>query len=99
MRYDTPVYFRRMSKRYNAESGNYDEGEPIEVLRYADVTDTSMQTSQFVYGNVTQKSKTVRLNTYHNQPFDFIRIGDDLYRVDSQRLLQHKQTFIVSEVM
>lgn len=98
MRYDTPVYFQRITSTYNRETGNYDEGEPVETLRYADVTGTNIQTSKFVYGDVAQRSLTVRLNTYHNYPFDFIRIGDKRYKVDSQKLLRHKQTFIVSEV-
>lgn len=98
MRCDTPIYFQTLRTVYNKITGNYEEGEPVEVLRYADVTDTSAQTQQFVYGSVKQGSYTLRLNYYHNQPFDCIRIGNKRYKVDSQRMLQHKQIFVVSEV-
>nr|DAE07512.1 MAG TPA: hypothetical protein [Siphoviridae sp. ct0zh2]DAZ22451.1 MAG TPA: hypothetical protein [Caudoviricetes sp.] len=51
-----------------------------------------------VYGSIKQGSKTVRLQTQYRKPFDRIRIGEILYRVDFERKLRTKHVFVVSEV-
>ena len=98
MRYDTPIYFVKEKQGAYLADGNYLEEAPEEVLAYADVTDSSTQTMQLVYGCIKQGSKTVRINTHHNSPFNFIKIGNKRYKVDSSRKLRHIQTFIISEV-
>ena len=103
MRFDTPIYFQRKRKgEYNAESGDYSPVQPLEVERYASVTDTGTDTLMLVYGELKQGSKTIRLQMHYTEPFDQIRIGDGeqakYYRVDRERKLRTKHTFIVSEV-
>nr|DAJ09308.1 MAG TPA: hypothetical protein [Caudoviricetes sp.]DAQ66546.1 MAG TPA: hypothetical protein [Caudoviricetes sp.]DAZ02743.1 MAG TPA: hypothetical protein [Caudoviricetes sp.]DAZ77738.1 MAG TPA: hypothetical protein [Caudoviricetes sp.] len=51
-----------------------------------------------VYGSIKQGSKTVRLQMHYKKPFDRIRIGNALYRVDFERKLRTKHVFVVSEV-
>jgi hypothetical protein len=43
MRYDTPIYFQRITNTYNANSGNY-EDTATEYKKYANVTDTGADT-------------------------------------------------------
>lgn len=99
MRFDTPIYFERIQPgEYDASTGDYGEDTPTEEMRYAAVTDTGTDTMTLVYGSLKQGSKTVRLQNHYTQPFDSIRIGEKHYRVDRERKLRVKQTFIVSEV-
>ena len=99
MRFDTPIYFQRITPgKYNASTGNYGDDTPSETLRYASVTDTKEQTLLLVYGAIKEGSFTVRLQNHYEEPFDQIRIGKKIYKVDSSRKLRVKQTFVVSEV-
>lgn len=99
MRFDTPVYFQTIkSGAYDASTGNHGEDTVTEEMRYASVTDTGLETLNLVYGEIRQGAKTVRLQNHFEKPFDRIRIGKKVYRVDRARILRHKQTLIVSEV-
>ena len=51
-----------------------------------------------IYGAFKQGVKTIRLQNHYNEPFDRIRIGDAVYRVDFERKLRTKHVFVVSEV-
>lgn len=99
MRFDTPIYFQRHPAAvYDETTGDYTTPEPEETKRFADITDTGVNTLQLVYGELKQGSKTIRVQEAYTEPFDRIRIGEDLYKVDFTRTLRSKQTFIVSEV-
>ena len=99
MRFDTPVYFQRITKgEYDASTGNYGDDIIEETLRYADVTDTGTQTLMLIYGTIKQGCLTVRLQNQYNEPFDRLRIGDMIYKVDSSRKLRTKHVLVVSEV-
>lgn len=99
MRFGTPVYFQQLTRgAYNKATGNYEDGKPIESKRYASVTDTGAETLNLIYGEIKQNSKTVRIHTHYTDPFDRIRIGEKVYRVDMSRLLRNMHTFVVSEV-
>lgn len=96
MRYDTQVFFRRFVKdTYNPDTGDYIESPPIEVMRYASVTDTGTETLNLIYGNIKQGSKTIRLQRGYVEPFNEVRIGEKTYRVDFSRW---NKVFVVSEV-
>lgn len=99
MRYDTAVYFQTLAQgAYDEETGDYSDPTITEVKRTASVIETSDETKQLLYGNITEKSKTVSLlNAYVGQ-FDRIRIGNVLYRVDQRTTLRKKQSFVVSEI-
>ena len=99
MRFDTPVYFQKIIKgEYDASTGNYSDDIVEEALRYANVTDTGTQSLMLIYGTIKQGSLTVRLQNHYNEPFDRLRIGDVIYKVDSSRKLRMKHILIVSEV-
>jgi hypothetical protein len=97
VRFDTPIYFQRISTEYDATTGNYRE-IPVEEKRFAAVTSSSTQTLNLVYGEIRQGSLTLRLQTHYTKPFVRIRIGKKFYRVDANRKLRQKHTFVVSEV-
>ena len=103
MRFDTPIYFQRKVKGlYDATTGNYGPTTTEEVKRYASITNTGTETLNIVYGELKQDSLTICLQMPHTKPFDRIRIGEGeaakFYRVDRERRLRTKQTFVVSGV-
>lgn len=99
MRFDTPVYFQKIIKgEYDASTGNYSNDIVEETLRYADVTDTGTQTLMLIYGEIKQGSLTVRLQNHYDEPFDRLRIGEAIYKVDSSKKIRMKHILIVSEV-
>lgn len=98
MRFDTEVYFYTEKSNYNAETGDYDREKPSEVQKMASVNQTETAMIRMIYGTIPQKSLTVRLQNKYEKPFDYIRIGKKLYKVDKRIDLYTKQAFIVSEV-
>ena len=96
MRYVTPVYFQHVTAgAYNTDTGNYGEDKLREEKRYASVTDTGADTLTLVYGAIKQGSLTIRLQRPYKEPFNNIRVGEKIYRVDQER---HQKAFVVSEV-
>lgn len=96
MRYDTPIFFQRIQPgAYNAITGNYGEDTTSEAKQYASVTDTGTETLHLIYGSIKQGSLTVRLQRPYTEPFDSIRIGEKVYKVD---LARKSKSFVVSEV-
>ena len=100
MRFDTPIYFQTVKEKgeYDPETGNYAEDTVTEDEVFASVTNSTTETLNLVYGSIKQGSKTVRLQNHYSKPFDRIRIGEKLYRVDFSRELKLKHIFVVSEV-
>lgn len=99
MRFDTPIYFRRLTQgEYNETTGNYDDDTVAETEVMASVMDTQTEMLKLIYGDIRQGSLTLTIQNHYDQTFDNIRIGDKVYRVDRTRRLRVKQSFIVSEV-
>lgn len=98
MRFDTPVYFQRIKEWYDPTTGNYTEEITAVAKRYASVSDSGINTLRLVYGEIRQGSKTIRLQTAYDEPFDRIKIGDKLYKADVSRKYRTKHIFVVSEV-
>lgn len=99
MRFDTPIYFRRLTQgAYNETTGNYDDDTVAETEVMASVMDTQMEMLKLIYGDIRQGSLTVVIQNHYDQPFDNIRIGDKVYRVDRTRRLRVKQSFVISGV-
>lgn len=99
MRCDTPVYFQTIKAgEYDTSTGNHGEDTITEEKRDASVTDTGDETLNLLYGEIKQGVKTIRLQNHYDKPFDRIRIGKKVYRVDRTRRLRVKHIFIVSEV-
>lgn len=96
MRYDTPVYFQTVNPgEYNENTGNYNDDVITEFKKYADITDSGVETLKLIYGELKQGSLTIRLQQPYKQAFNRIRIGDKLYNVDFAR---RQKVFVVSEV-
>lgn len=99
MRYDTPVYFQKITPgEYDPTTGNYGDDNVRETVRYASVADTGAEMLKLVYGGLRQGSLTIQLQNHYPEPFDQIRLGEELYHVDYSRKLRTKQVFVVSEV-
>lgn len=99
MRCDTEIFFQSITHgEYDEATGDYEDDTISEEKRHASVTDTGTDTMNLVYGSIKQGSKTVRLQMHYKKPFDRIRIGNALYRVDFERKLRTKHVFVVSEV-
>ena len=99
MRYDTPVYFQKItSGEYDPKTGNYADDTVAETMRYASVMNTGEEKLKLIYDGPKQGSLTIQLQTHYTKPFDRIRIGEKIYRVDDSRELRTKHTFVVSEV-
>ena len=99
MRYDTPIYFQRITPgEYEADTGNYADDTVEETPRYASVMNTGEETLRLVYDGPKQGSLTIQIQNHYMEPFDRIRVGEKVYSVDFSRLLRTKHTFVVSEV-
>ncbi len=99
MRFDTPVFFQKIKPgEYDPDTGNYGKDITTEEKRYADVTDAGVETLKIVYGELRQGVLTIRLQNHYDKPFERIRVGSKVYRVDSSRKFRIKHVFVVSEV-
>ena len=96
MRYNKPVYFQRLTPdKYDTETGDYVENEPLEDKKFADVTDAGMNTQQIVYGTLKKGSIVVRLQQPYIKPFDYIRFAEKRYKAD---FIRGGRAFICHEV-
>lgn len=99
MRYDTPVYFQRITPgEYDPDTGNYADDIVEETLRYASVMNTGEETLRLVYDGPKQGCLTIQIQNHYTEPFDRIRVGERVYSVDYSRELRTKHVFVVSEV-
>lgn len=99
MRYDTPIYFQRITPgEYEADIGNYADDTVEETPRYASVMNTGEETLRLVYDGPKQGSLTIQIQNHYTEPFDRIRVGEKVYSVDYSRELRTKHVFVVSEV-
>lgn len=99
MRYDNPVYFQKITPgEYDPNTGDYGKDTIQEAEVYAAVMDTRSEMLRLVYNGPMQGSLTIQLQNHYTDPFDRIRVGNRIYKVDYTRRLLVKQTFVVSEV-
>lgn len=99
MRYDTPVYFQKItSGEYDPGTGNYAEDTVEETKRLASVMDTGTEMIKLLYDGPKQGSLTIQLQNHYTKPFDRIRVGERTYCTDFSRELRTKHVFVVSEV-
>lgn len=64
MRYDTPIFFQMVVPgEYDKKTGNYVDNQIKEVIRYASVMDTGVETMKLVYGSIQQGSLCAGLDT------------------------------------
>lgn len=99
MRYDTPIYFQKITQgAYDPTTGDYGEDTVQETCVMASVIDTQTETMKLIYGSIKQGSKSIHIQNHYDDIFDFIRIEDKSYHVDYSRKLRNKHSFIVHEV-
>ena len=99
MRYDTPIYFEKLSPGvYDENVGDYGEPVVVSTKRLASVVDTSDKQMHLIYGGIRKGSKTISLLNAYGEVFDRIRVGSKLYTVDRRISLRTKQAFICSEI-
>lgn len=100
MRYDTPIYFQKVTQgEYDSTTGDYEEDTVQEACVMASVIDTQTETMKIVYGTIRQGSKSIHIQNHYDSSYDLIRIKDKIYQTDYSRKLRNKQTFIVHEVV
>ena len=73
MRYDTPIYFQRITPgEYDPDTGNYADDIVEETLRYASVMNTGEDQLKLVYDGPKQGSLTIQIQNHYPEPFDRI---------------------------
>lgn len=99
MRYDTPIYFEKLSPGvYDETVGDYGEPVVVSTKRLASVVNTSDKQMRLIYGGIREGSKTISLLNAYSEVFDRIRVGSKLYTVDRRISLRTKQAFVCSEI-
>lgn len=99
MRYDTPIYFEKLSPGvYDETVGDYGDPVVVSTKRLASVVNTSDKQMRLIYGGIREGSKTISLLNAYGEVFDRIRIGSKLYTVDRRISLRTKQAFVCSEI-
>ena len=99
MRYDMPIFFQKVTQgAYNANTGDYEADVIEETKRYVSIHSCDIETLRFIYGEIKQGVLKIQLQNHYDEPFDRIRIGDTLYKVDGQKKLRVKHVLIVSEI-
>ena len=99
MRYDTPIYFEKLSPGvYDETVGDYGDPVVASTKRLASVVNTSEKQMHLIYGGIREGSKTISLLNAYGEVFDRIRVGTKLYTVDRRISLRTKQAFVCSEI-
>lgn len=99
MRYDTPIYFEKLSPGvYDETVGDYGDPVVVSTRRLASVVNTSDKQMRLIYGGIREGSKTISLLNAYGEVFDRIRVGTKLYTVDRRISLRTKQAFVCSEI-
>ena len=99
MRYDKQIYFcTRGSSEYDSSTGDYTVADPTKVGVMAAVNSTRAELLTLAYGSLKQGTFEVSLQNAYKAAFDYIEIDGTPYKVDFERTLRHKQTYVVSEV-
>ena len=99
MRYDTPIYFQKITPgEYDPNTGDYGKDTIQETEVYASVMDTRSEMLRLVYNGPMQGSLTLPGQKHYTDPYPRIRGGTRIYKLDYAHRLRGKQTFVVSEV-
>ena len=65
MRYDTPIYFQKLTPgEYDPATGNYGEDTISEDMKSASVMDTGTNTMMLVYSGIKEGSLTIHPVSY-----------------------------------
>jgi len=94
---DKVVFVQEGEETYNPNTGNYDLGEPTEMVEWANVSDSGMERSSMLYGDVKEGALTIRLRYVPPDDYDYIKYKNKKYVVDLFRQFKGKSTLSVSE--
>ena len=98
MRYDQRIYFVKEGEdEYDYATGDYVTTEPTKEEAWANVSDTSTERMQLVYGALKQGAITVRIQGKYVEMFDYIEVENKKYNVDAFRTFRNDQAFNLSE--
>ena len=77
MRYDSLISFvKGGSEVYNPDTGDYITSEPVNVTKWANVSDANGEIVNLLYGTLKQTAKVIRLNEVYKDSFDYILVGE-----------------------
>ena len=96
MRYDKPFYFvSNVDKHYDAELGEWVQGQTSRVKKYGNVTAMSANRQQVIFGDVSNKRLIVRLQRVYREPYDLLEIDGKSYQVDAEHVTSDSLSLVV----
>ena len=96
MRYDKPLYFvSNIDKHYDAELGEWVQGQTSRVKKFANITAMSANRQQVIFGDVSNKRLIVRLQRVYNEPYDLLEIDGKSYQVDTEHVTSDSLSLVV----
>ncbi len=96
MRYDKPLYFvSNVDKHYDAELGEWVQGQTSRVKKFANITAMSENRQQVIFGDVSNKRLIVRLQRVYCKPYDLIEINGKSYQVDTEHVAKGSLSLVV----
>ena len=96
MRYDKPIYFvSNVDKHYDAELGEWVQGQTSRVKKFANVTAMSANRQQVIFGDVSNKRLVVRLQRVYSEPYDLLEIDGKSYQVDNEHVTSDSLSLVV----
>lgn len=96
MRYDKPIYFvSNVDKHYDAELGEWVQGQTSRVKKFANVTAMSANRQQVIFGDVSNKRLVVRLQRVYREPYDLLEIDGKSYQVDNEHVTSDSLSLVV----
>ena len=96
MRYDKPLYFvSNVDKHYDAELGEWVQGQTSRVKKYGNITAMSANRQQVIFGDVSNKRLVVRLQRVYREPYDLLEIDGKSYQVDNEHVTSDTLSLVV----
>jgi hypothetical protein len=96
VRYDTPVFFvTNGTKTYDPDKGSWSLSNPSESKQWANITNMGAQRQQEVFGDVKSLRRVIRLQRAYMSKYDYIRIGNNKFHIDTEHLPIDKQSLVV----
>ena len=96
MRYDKPFYFvSNVDKHYDAELGEWVQGQTSRVKKYGNITTMSENRQQVIFGDVSNKRLIVCLQRVYREPYDLLEIDGKSYQVDNEHVTSDSLSLVV----
>lgn len=85
MRFNSRITFVSVAEsRYNPESGEYTESEPIFTTTPCNLSRMGVERTNQLFGTIDKQILTARLQQPYNAKFDYVLINDQKYNVTKQ---------------